>query len=95
MATINSIRSFYETVEWLYEPEYGDFKRKLSLYIYRLESLLAPQISQEGLDLIEEMKRLCLYQPSGEIEQTRTEILQLSERLQKLYGHEKNTKDPA
>lgn len=76
-----AVKKFLEQVHWLHEAEYGDFKRKVGLYIERLEEA-NPEL-QKGLGqrVMAEMKTQVLYNPSGDIESTRRQIMQLANEL--------------
>ena len=76
-----ALKTFIEQIRWLYEPEYGDFKRKVGLYIQRLEEK-HPELAQ-GLakDVLAEIKTKVIYNPSGDIEATRRQILQMAHEL--------------
>lgn len=73
-----SVQQFIDQVRWLYEPEFGDFKRKLGLYIQRLEEA---HPSFKGGKVLENMKTTVVYNPNGDIEATRREVIQLAAEL--------------
>lgn len=72
---------FIEQIKWLYEPEYGDFKRKVGLYIQRLEE--ANPALKKGAQgrVLDAMKTAVLFDANGDIESTRRKILQLAQEL--------------
>ena len=73
------LAELYETVKWLYEPEFGDFKRKLGTYIDRTRETLDPS-NREALKKLEQLKMQVVYVPNGDIEETRKMVLrELSE----------------
>lgn len=77
MSTEDAVTEFKNHIRWLYEPEFGDFKRKVSLYLERLQQA-APAVSK---NTVEKIRETALYNPNGDIESTRRQILELSERL--------------
>jgi len=77
------VDSFYKQIQNLHEVEYGDFKRKLSLYLLRLEQGLTPT-SPEVQTLINEMREFVIYSPDGNIENARAEVLDTSEKIRDL-----------
>ena len=80
--TAPAVESFIKKVSNLYEVEYGDFKRKVGQYILRLESELSHDLkTKEALKLIEDMKMITVYVPTGDIEETREKVLELARRL--------------
>ena len=76
-----AVQNFIEQVRWLYEPEYGDFKRKLGLYIQRLEEANPTLTKGANAKLLANMKQSVVYSPSGDIEATRKEVIQLAHQL--------------
>lgn len=76
------IEQFIERVQWLHEPDYGDFKRKVGLYLSRLEQALGAEASSGNrTDLFKEMKDLVVFAPNGDVESTRLRVLQLAKKL--------------
>ena len=76
-----AVQQFIDQVRWLYEPEYGDFKRKLNLYIQRLEETYPAVKSGQGEKVLSDIKTMVVYNPNGDIELTRREVLQLAAGL--------------
>ncbi len=76
-----ALKQFIDQVQWLYEPEYGDFKRKLGLYIKRLVETNPALATGEAAKIIESIKTQVVYSPNGDIESTRREILKLATQL--------------
>ncbi len=76
-----ALKTFIEQIRWLYEAEFGDFKRKVGLYLERLEQT-HPQFSQgRAKEVIEEIRSKVIYSPSGDIEATRRQIIQKMHEL--------------
>ena len=78
------IDAFIEQVRWLQEPEFGDFKRKVGLYLNRLqEDLIGPggQLGRAVDQTLNKMRMAALYVPNGDMESTRRQLLQLAEQL--------------
>jgi hypothetical protein len=73
------VSEFIKRVESLYEVEYGDFKRKVGLYINRLEQEFRDPQSRQ---IIQEMRQHVLYSPTADIETAREKTLQLARKLQ-------------
>jgi hypothetical protein len=82
----HSVLKFIDQVRWLYEPEFGDFKRKLGLYIQRLEEASPALKKGQARKVIENMKTAALFDASGDIESTRRKILQLAHELTGIAG---------
>lgn len=79
---MNAITEFESKVTHLYEAEYGDFKRKLGLYITRLEQDMGQQLTGQGRIQIDELKHQLIYSPeTTNIEQARTMALELAQSL--------------
>ena len=76
-----AVRQFIEQVRWLYEPEYGDFKRKLGLYIQRLEEAHPQLKTGPAKKVLEEIRTVVVYNPNGDIEATRREVLKRAQEL--------------
>ena len=76
-----AVQQFIDQVRWLYEPEFGDFKRKLGLYIQRLEEAHPSFKNGNGGKVLENMKTTVVYNPNGDIEATRREVIQLAAQL--------------
>ena len=72
-----AVKNFIDQVRWLYEPEYGDFKRKLGLYIERLEEACGGTAAK----VLADMKTKVVYNPNGDIEATRRMVIQLAHEL--------------
>lgn len=81
MDKMESIESFAEKVRWLHEPEYGDFKRKVGLYLNRLEQSLSPDRKAEMADLIGKLRQEILYTTTGDVEKTRALILAFADKI--------------
>lgn len=75
----DQVSEFIKRVENLYEVEYGDFKRKVGLYINRLEQSFSDQASRQ---IILEMRQNVLFNTLGDIEVAREKTLQLARKLQ-------------
>ena len=73
---------FIDQIRWLHEVDYGDFKRKVGLYISRLETNLDPEKLKIVSDLTAKMRFQLLYQGTGDVEQARTNTLALAEQIQ-------------
>lgn len=70
---IQAIKQFGEKVQWLNEFEYGDFKRKLGLYINQLGTQLGPDPQSQGI--VDELRDRVVYRPDGDMEATRAWVL--------------------
>ena len=80
---MNAVAEFEAKVSGLYEAEYGDFKRKLGLYITRLEQDLGQQLNQSSRAQIDQLKHQLIYSPeTTNIEQARSLALQMAKALQ-------------
>lgn len=76
-----ALKNFIDQVRWLYEAEYGDFKRKVGLYLERLEQTLPESSQGRTKPVIEEIKSKVIFSPSGDIESTRRQIIQKMHEL--------------
>lgn len=76
-----AIKKFIDQVRWLYEPEYGDFKRKVGLYIERLEESYSHTDFGEASKVLANMKSTVVYNPNGDIETTRRQVIQMAHEL--------------
>lgn len=76
-----AVKHFIDQVRWLYEPEFGDFKRKLGLYIERLEEAHPELMRGPSEKVMANMKSAVVYNPSGDIEVTRRQVLQMATEL--------------
>lgn len=78
----HSVQQFLKQVEWLHEPEYGDFKRKVGLYLSRLEQALgAKALTPSKRAVFAEIRDFVIYQPSGDVETTRAKVISLVKKL--------------
>lgn len=68
-----SIAELQEKVRWLQEPEFGDFKRKLGLYIDQASE--QSETNKEVKKLLKELKYQVVYAPNGDMEATRSLVL--------------------
>ena len=78
---IDTLHKFIDQIRWLYEPEYGDFKRKVGLYIQRLEEAAPSFKKGSSKKVLENMKTAVLFDPNGDIESTRRKVIQLAHEL--------------
>ncbi|MCB0365887.1 MAG: hypothetical protein H6624_07130 [Bdellovibrionaceae bacterium] len=74
------VEQFLNNTSGLNEVDYGDFKRKVGLYLMRLEEGLGASSPDVQL-LCDEIRRIVVYQPSGNIRQTRQRTLELADKL--------------
>lgn len=79
-----AIEEFMKTVKWVHEFEYGDFKRKLGLYVNRLGERLGKK-DQLTKNILAEMRQVIVFDPDGDIEATRSRAIRLAEKLLKNY----------
>jgi hypothetical protein len=83
----NSLSAFIEQVRWLHEIDYGDFKRKVGLYIERLQKALPPESQKSVSDLIQLMRQDVIYASEGDIEHARRRTLQLAHEIEARLQH--------
>jgi hypothetical protein len=76
-----AVQQFIDQVRWLYEPEFGDFKRKLGLYIERLEEAYPELTKGTQKGVLANMKSTVIYNPNGDIEDTRRQVIQMAHEL--------------
>ncbi len=75
------IKQFVEILQNLYEPEYGDFKRKIGLYLTRLEESRPEVRTGTNKKLIDQLRTEVVFDPNGDIELTRHKALDLARQL--------------
>jgi hypothetical protein len=75
----NSVRRFLKKVAELHEPEYGDFKRKVGLYLADLRDDL--KTVPDAVRLILQLDDVVIYNPDGNVEKTRQRVLKAVEPL--------------
>ena len=78
--------TFSDQIRSLHEVDYGDFKRKISLYIRRLNEKMNPDQTKMVLDLLQQMNTLVLYNATGQIEDTRARVLELATTIEGRLG---------
>lgn len=76
-----AVRQFIDQVRWLYEAEFGDFKRKIGLYIQRLEEAHPSLKSGRAKEVLTQMRNTVVYSPNGDIEATRRQVLKMAYEL--------------
>jgi hypothetical protein len=76
-----AVKKFIDQVRWLYEPEFGDFKRKIGLYIERLEEAHPELTTGQAKQVMASMKSTVIYNPNGDIERTRRQVIQMAHEL--------------
>lgn len=76
---MSQVNEFIKRVENLYEVEYGDFKRKVSLYINRLDQGVTDPSKRA---IITKMRNDLLFGPIADIEIMREKTLELAKKLQ-------------
>ncbi|MGZ3723904.1 MAG: hypothetical protein ACXVA9_13265 [Bdellovibrionales bacterium] len=76
-----AVKQFIDQVRWLYEPEYGDFKRKLGLYIERLEEAHPELGTGDAQKVMANMRSAVVYNPNGDMELTRRQVIQMAHEL--------------
>lgn len=75
----NPIQEFSDCVATLHEPDFGDFKRKIELYLSRLEAEL--KTSPEARGVLRVLRDHVIYNPNGHVESTRQFILKKCREL--------------
>ncbi|NQZ00723.1 MAG: hypothetical protein HRT45_08650 [Bdellovibrionales bacterium] len=82
MANLDAIAEFEDKVAHLYESEYGDFKRKLGLYMSRLEQDLGASLDRSMKAKLLELKFEIVYSPeTTNIESARSRALEVVRSL--------------
>jgi hypothetical protein len=81
MSDQEALRQFIDQVRWLYEPEFGDFKRKVGLYIQRLEEANPSLKKGRAKEVLSDMRSTVVYTPNGDIETTRRQLLRMAQEL--------------
>jgi hypothetical protein len=76
-----AVRRFIDQVRWLYEGEFGDFKRKVGLYLQRMEEADPELKSGPSKEYLNQIRNLVMYSPNGDIESTRRQVLFMAEKI--------------
>jgi hypothetical protein len=87
MTEQEAIRKFIDQVRWLHEPEFGDFKRKVGLYIQRLQEAIPSLQRSPGNQTLSKMREEVVYSPDGDMESTRRKVLELAEKVKGNVHH--------
>ena len=80
MSQNSAIEKFENYVKNLHEIEYGDFKRKLSLYILRLEQGYGKKDARSQ-KIFHQMRDKTIYNADGNIDNSRAIVLDLAKSL--------------
>jgi len=81
MSNQDAIYEFADKVRWLHEPEFGDFKRKVTLYINRLAMSLSQD--PQALRVLQNMRDEVLYHSPGDVEAARAQLLLMVQNLRR------------
>lgn len=68
------IAEYCERIRWLTDVDYGDFKRKVGMYLNRLLESGACS-GADSVSLIQSLKNEVIYDPTGDIEATRARVI--------------------
>ncbi len=82
MEKADIITTFSDQIRSLHEVDYGDFKRKISLYVRRMAEKFNPDQTRSVLDVLQQLNTLVLYNATGHIEETRARVLDLANTLE-------------
>lgn len=74
-----SVQDFINRVRYLHEPDFGDFKRKVGLYLSSLQQEL--KTSPEAVRVIRHLQDKVIYNPNGNVEATRRLVLSAATQL--------------
>jgi hypothetical protein len=75
------LNQFDEKVRSLHEVDYGDFKRKVGLYIKRLTESFSDQEFGVVQDLIDSLYNEVIYSGDGNIDLTRAKVTELISQI--------------
>lgn len=79
------VREFVEKVQWLQEVEYGDFKRKVNLYINRLMEQLK-NTSPEVKELAEQIRHKVVFDPTEpDVERAREFVVTTGQKMLRYF----------
>ncbi|MGE0763858.1 MAG: hypothetical protein AB7N80_11320 [Bdellovibrionales bacterium] len=81
MDNTNQLGSFIDQIRWLHEVEYGDFKRKVGLYLTRLEKSLDAEKLRAVRDVIAQIRQDVIFNNKDDIEFARRRTLELAELI--------------
>lgn len=88
MTSLEAVEIFISQIKWTHEVDYGDFKRKLGLYITRLSEELGP-IPKEVQSKIERLKQDAVFEPDGDIENTKLKSISMAEDIREHFSRQK------
>ena len=75
------LHGFIDKVRWVHEVDYGDFKRKVGLYLFRLESQFSADEKARVADLLLQMRMDIVFNPKGDVNSARIRTLELAEQI--------------
>lgn len=81
MEKTEALGSFIDQVRWLHEVDFGDFKRRVGLYILRTEATMALDKLNSVRDLFAQMRQDLLYVGHADVEVTRKRMIELAEQI--------------
>jgi hypothetical protein len=79
-----ALENFARNISLVFEDDYGDFMRKVNLYLDQLESELRPLANPEIELKLSVMKSYIQYTPSWNVDATRRNIFADISELEKL-----------
>lgn len=78
----DAVKEFVEKIQWIHEVEVGDFRRKLGLYLNRLEQRTPKeQQTAEFRKITSQIRLDYIYCSDGDLEKSRVEVVELAEKL--------------
>lgn len=80
---MKNIDELKDKVQNLQEVDIGDFRRRLSMYIYRFTEELDPSIHSQQIKSLNDMKDIVLYENLQDIEDIRQSVLDEIENIKK------------
>ena len=80
----DAIKEFVEKIQWIHEIEAGDFRRKLGLYLNRLEQRVPEdQQNKDFKKITAKIRQDFIFSPTSDLETSREEVIDLANHLLK------------
>lgn len=78
---LSAVDEFITKVENTYEVEYGDFRRKVSQYLQRLEEALGASKGAETRKILKDIRTRIVFQPRPNIDQARSFVVEQARKI--------------
>lgn len=75
------IQALKEKIQWLQEPEAGDFRRKAGLYLLQFERTLTVEEKKRFLKDLRAAENAVMFDPSPDLEVIRRSVMSVLDRM--------------